>query len=210
MFDIHCHILNGVDDGSRTPAESHQMLLAARDAGIDHIVCTPHCKHSDFDAEHIEKRYRAFKAHAEKNGVRLSLGYEVHWKKLADMGLDAAPSLCIENTNLLLLEFSSSHLPANWQRAIYTIQGKGVDIVIAHPERYKPVQEDLDVAREMREMGCRLQLSANFVKGSIFNPRRRTATALLKNGLVDYLASDAHRVEHYATYMRALKEAQKY
>ena len=73
MFDIHCHILNGVDDGSRTPAESHQMLLAARDAGIDHIVCTPHCKHSDFDAELIEKRYRAFKAHAEKNGVRLSL-----------------------------------------------------------------------------------------------------------------------------------------
>ena len=140
MFDIHCHILNGVDDGSRTPAESHQMLLAARDAGIDHIVCTPHCKHSDFDAELIAKRYRAFKMHAEKNGVRLSLGYEVHWKKLADMGLDAAPSLCIEDTNLLLLEFSNSHLPANWQRAIYAIQGKGVDIVIAHPERYKPVQ----------------------------------------------------------------------
>lgn len=44
----------------------------------------------------------------------------------------------------------------------------------------------------------------------IFNPRRRTATALLKNGLVDYLASDAHRVEHYATYLKALKEAQKY
>ena len=41
VFDIHCHILNGVDDGSRTPAESHQMLLAARDVGIDHIVCTP-------------------------------------------------------------------------------------------------------------------------------------------------------------------------
>lgn len=62
----------------------------------------------------------------------------------------------------------------------------------------------------MREMGCRLQLSANFVEGSIFNPRRRTATALLKNGLVDYLTSDAHRVEHYATYLKALKEAQRY
>ena len=148
--------------------------------------------------------------HAEKNGVRLSLGYEVHWKKLADMGLDAAPDLCIEGTNLLLLEFSNSHLPANWQRAIYAIQGKGVDIVIAHPERYKPVQEDIDVAYEMREMGCRLQLSANFVEGGIFNPRRRTATALLKNGLVDYLASDAHRVKHYATYLKALKEVQKY
>lgn len=100
--------------------------------------------------------------------------------------------------------------PEHTARAIYTIQGKGVDIVIAHPERYKPVQEDIDVAREMREMGCRLQLSANFVEGGIFNPRRRTATALLKNGLVDYLASDAHRVEHYATYLKALKEAQKY
>lgn len=38
----------------------------------------------------------------------------------------------------------------------------------------------------------------------------RNGQSLLKNGLVDYLASDAHRVEHYATYLKALKEAQKY
>lgn len=42
------------------------------------------------------------------------------------------------------------------------------------------------------------------------NGSKSHATALLKNGLVDYLASDAHRVEHYATYLKALKEAQKY
>lgn len=210
MFDIHCHILNGVDDGSRSLAESHEMLLAAKSAGIDHIVCTPHCKHSDFDRALIEQRFAVLREHAAQRGVRMSLGFEVHWKKLAEMGFDAAPSLCISGTNLLLLEFSTGHLPANWQRAVYEVQRQGVDIIVAHPERYKPVQEDLNVAYEMKDMGLKLQLSANFIEGGPFNPRRRTAIALLKSGMADYLASDAHRVEHYATYRKALKEAQRY
>ena len=210
MFDIHCHILPGVDDGARTPAETGQMLVAAHNAGINHIVCTPHCRTSNFSLPLIQKQYRAFKAHAAKMGIRTNLGFEVYWKKLAELGVETAPSLCIEGTNLLLLEFSTASLPVNWQRAVYSIQSQGITVIIAHPERYKAVQDNLDIAYEMKEMGCRLQLSANFVEGSRFDKRRRTAKALLKEGLVDYLASDAHRPEYYAVYTKALHEAQKY
>ena len=210
MFDIHCHILPGVDDGARTPDETGQMLVAAHNAGINHIVCTPHCRTSNFNPQLIQQQYRAFKVHAAKMGVQTSLGYEVYWKKLAELGIETAPKLCIEGTNLLLLEFSTASLPANWQRAIYSIQSQGITVIVAHPERYKPVQDNLDIAYEMKEMGCRLQLSANFTEGGHFDKRHRTAKALLKEGLADYLASDAHRPEHYAIYTKALHEAQKY
>ncbi len=210
MFDIHCHILPGVDDGARTPAETSQMLIAARNAGIQHIVCTPHCRFDSFNKALIEQQFRAFSAHAAQAGIQATLGYEVHWKKLAELGMDKASELRIGDSNLFLLEFSNSHLPVNWQRNVYSIQSQGLTVIVAHPERYKPVQDNLDIAYEMKDMGCRLQLSANFVEGGFFDKRHRTAKALLKEGLVDYIASDAHRPEHYAVYTKALAEARKY
>ncbi len=210
MFDIHCHILPGVDDGARTPAETSQMMIAARNVGIDHIVCTPHCRFDSFDPQLIQQQYRIFSAHASQMGIDTTLGYEVYWEKLAELGIETAPKLCIGQSNLLLLEFSTAHLPANWQRAIDSIQRQGITVVIAHPERYQPIQDNLDLAYEMKDMGCCLQLSANFVEGGFFDKRHRTAKALLKEGLVDYIASDAHRPEHYAVYTKALAEARKY
>ena len=53
MFDLHCHILFDVDDGSNDFAESQAMLNAARKSGIDNIVCTPHCRGSRFDYQRI-------------------------------------------------------------------------------------------------------------------------------------------------------------
>ena len=42
MIDLHCHILPGMDDGSKNMDVSVQMCRIARQNGIKHIVCTPH------------------------------------------------------------------------------------------------------------------------------------------------------------------------
>lgn len=42
MIDIHSHILNGVDDGSKTIEESIQILKEAEKVGITDIILTPH------------------------------------------------------------------------------------------------------------------------------------------------------------------------
>lgn len=41
-YDIHCHILPHVDDGSRSTAMSKDMLRIAYANGIRHIILTPH------------------------------------------------------------------------------------------------------------------------------------------------------------------------
>lgn len=210
MFDLHCHILPGVDDGSNSLEMSAAMLSEARISGIDDIVCTPHCRSSRFDYHLIVDRYELLRPHAERMGIRLNLGFEVYWEKLAELGLDSAPDLCFGDTNLMLLEFSCGSLPAQWQRIVYELQGRGIQVIIAHPERYQPVQRNLDLAFEMKDMGCLLQLSANFVEGGFRSPRKKTAIELLRNDLADYLASDAHCPADYETYRKALKVAQKY
>ena len=101
-------------------------------------------------------------------------------------------------------------LPPNWQRIIYNLQGQGIQPIIAHPERYRPVQNDIGIAEEMKDLGCLLQLSGNFAAGGFRSNSKRAALKLLENDLVDYIASDAHCVEDYADYRKAIKIAQKY
>ena len=42
LFDIHCHILPGVDDGSRDMESSLDMLRIAYEEGTRQIILTPH------------------------------------------------------------------------------------------------------------------------------------------------------------------------
>jgi protein-tyrosine phosphatase len=210
VFDIHSHILFGVDDGASTFAESQAMLNAAQDAGIDQIVCTPHFRGSRFDLLRVKENYQVLSAFAQKQGFQMALGYEVYWENLADIGFDRAPDFCIANTNLLLLEFSYGSLPPNWQRIIFDLQGFGVQPIIAHPERYRPIQDNLDIAVEMKSMGCLLQLSGNVANNGILSASRRTAIKMLEDGLIDYIASDAHAVADYSGYKKTLELARKH
>ena len=206
MYDLHCHILPGVDDGARTMAESAQMLDAARSCGIDTIVCTPHCRGSYFDRAAIQAAYRELQPHAAARGIALRLGYEVHWQKLAELGLEQAGSLVFEGTNLLLLEFDPRSLPGNWRGVVQALAAQGLQVIVAHPERYAPVQKNPRLAAEMKELGCLLQLSGSFACGGR-GSSKGCALELLRAGLVDYVASDAHCVADYTDYRTALKLA---
>ena len=57
-FDIHCHILNGIDDGARNPEVTAQMLKMAYDDGIRGIICTPHYQPGTFDTGKAERVVR--------------------------------------------------------------------------------------------------------------------------------------------------------
>ena len=42
MIDLHSHILNGIDDGSRTLEESIEILKEEVEFGVTDVVFTPH------------------------------------------------------------------------------------------------------------------------------------------------------------------------
>lgn len=185
------------------------MLNAAHNAGIDRIACTPHCKNSFFDHRRIVKNFEALQEYAWYKKIELDLGFEVYWEKLVEIGFENASDLCIGGTNLLLLEFALGSMPAQWQQLIAKFRAQGIQPIIAHPERYQAVQSNLEIAAEMKNLGCLLQLSGNFASGGRLSISRKTALALLKHDLVDYIASDAHCAADYTIYTKALKLAQK-
>ena len=49
MVDLHCHILPGIDDGSKDIEETLEMARIAVSEGVHHIICTPHyIQYSDY------------------------------------------------------------------------------------------------------------------------------------------------------------------
>ena len=79
----------------------------------------------------------------------------------------------------------------------------GYDVIIAHPERYKAIQQDVSIAERLVRMGCKLQASADFVAGGRFGKEKKPAKKLFDATLYRYIASDAHRVEHYQYLAKA-------
>ena len=204
MRDMHCHILPGVDDGARDLAESLSMLEAAKAAGVTSIVCTPHCRDPYFDYDAMWGAFEELKAHA--GGFPLRMGFEVNHAKLMELGLGWAPRLAFDGTNEFLLEFSThaqGHHFREYEGTIYQLQAMGYEVIVAHPERYEAVQRDVEVARGLVRMGCKLQASADFVAGGRLGAERRPAKRLFEENLYTYIASDAHRAGHYAYLAQA-------
>lgn len=157
---MHCHILPGVDDGARDLNASLRMLEAARAVGVTSMVCTPHARSPYFDYEKMVAAYQEFSAAAAKAApeVHVAMGFEVAHRKLMQLGVEEwAPYLRFAETEEFLLELDTGCVAADFQeyeRTIYTLQGMGFTVIIAHPERYRAIQKDIQIARNLVNMGC--------------------------------------------------------
>ena len=186
------------------------MFKAARRAGVTSITCTPHCREPYFDYLPMWRAFRAFEkeVHKLEPGFSLQMGFEVNYRMLMDLGMEWAERLHFDGSNEFLLELEVGASPSrfgDYERTIFTLQGLGYDVIIAHPERYVAIQKDFGIARELVHMGCKLQASTDFIRGGRLGAERRPAMRMMKEGLYTYAASDAHHVDHYACLAKVMK-----
>ena len=168
MRDIHCHILPGVDDGARDLAMSLSMLEAAKAAGVTSIVCTPHCRDPYFDYDAMWAAFRELQAHAD--GFPLQMGFEVAHPKLMELGVEQwAPYLCFDGATSFSLSLTptllSAILPTTSGPSLAACKVSVIAVIIAHPERYRAIQKEPDIAERLVRMGCHLQASSDFLAG---------------------------------------------
>lgn len=83
IYDIHCHIVPGVDDGAKDLKTSVRMLQKEYDDGVRNIIATPHFRYDMFEPslEQVKKQFlRVRKAAAEigEDGIQMYLGCELH------------------------------------------------------------------------------------------------------------------------------------
>lgn len=196
MVDFHTHILPGIDDGSIDPDMSVEMLMAGIAQGVDIFVFTPHfnalrCSPEEF-LEIRRDSYASLQTAMNEAEIetKIFLGCECYYVPNL-VKLDNLKALCIEGTNVLMLEPAGAELGNDFFRDLdYLVERRRLDVVIAHVERYINVFNAVNTINKLRECGAYIQSNAHFFTGS----RSRMAKNLYKKGLIDVLGSDCHNM----------------
>ena len=147
IVDLHCHILPGIDDGSKNLETSLKLAEAAVADGVTHILATPHHLDSDYvnHKDDVVKVCDDFQAELDNRDIPLTVfaGQEVHIngdlvERYDDLlGID-------EQKRYMLLEFPHGDVPGYAEQLIFDLKRKGTIPVIVHPERNKKIQDNLE------------------------------------------------------------------
>ncbi len=195
MIDFHTHILPGMDDGSKNVRQSLEMLRMEQKMGIDTVFLTPHFYASQNSPETFlnrrEEAWERLQEDMEENLPQLLLGAEVQYYESIGYAENLS-SLCIQGTNLLLLEMPFNRWDDRAVRTVLDLNGAdGMQIVLAHIDRYlKFVKED--VWDLFQRSGILMQLNASAFSGLL---HRRKAVSLMQNGFVQFIGSDCHNLD---------------
>jgi tyrosine-protein phosphatase YwqE len=199
--DMHSHLIPGIDDGSQSMDETIAMLAKFKELGYKKIVTTPHIM-SDYYRNTPEIILDGLaKVREELKRINLDIEIEAAAEYYFDETLFTKleeESFLTFNNKHVLIEFSFSNEPQGHDKLFYDMRIKGYKPVIAHFERYLFFHGSIEKAQTWRENGMLIQLNINSLFGHYGLAVQKQAEKLIDAGLVDYIATDCHRIEHLA------------
>jgi len=197
MFDIHCHILPGVDDGPANIEEAVEIAYAAEQAGIEAIVCTPHYTDDVYicSSENNLTMLNNLKNAVDLKGIKIKLylGNEIHITPDMINLLDTFRISTLNNSRYILIEMPVHSKPLFTDDIIFILKIRGLVPVIAHPERYEWVIKNPKELSSIINKGCLTQLNIGSISGYYGNRVRKAAKALIKENYIHLIGSDSHR-----------------
>lgn len=202
MIDFHNHILPNVDDGSKSMDMSLSMFEYAFKQGITDVVNTVHYQHPKVEDKTItfeiinEKISEMQKILYESNIlINLHIGSEVFYlPNLLDIIND--PLATFGNKRYMLIEFHPENIPLSHKEQFFDLKMKGITPIIAHPERYRQVQENIYLVSEWLESGCLVQVDAGSPLGFLGKRSKLISMEIIKNNWCQIIGSDAHDNNH--------------
>jgi len=210
MIDLHCHILPGLDDGSRSTEQSVEMARIAAGEGIHQIVATPHLfRENATHLESIPGKLEALNRVLEEEavGVRLFPGAEVHVShNLIDEIRRHRERLVINGGSYMIVEFPEEHVFAGVKDLFFSLMSEGITPIIAHPERNAAFSRSPGLLYDLVRMGALCQLNSGSFTGIYGERSEEAAFSLLGLRLVHFVASDGHGVRSVPPRLAAAVE----
>ena len=196
FFDLHNHLLCGVDDGAKSPEEMYQMLEDAYEDGIRAICLTPHQSpylYGDTSSRARESFALLEEYVAQKYpDMRLFLGSELGYYHRALEDLDAGRCPTMNGSRYVLVDFPETVELFTIQNAASTLMRGGYLMILAHAERYQCLMKDTAWLEAFADEGGVIQLNASSCTGSWGKSVRRQWKKLVRRGLVHIISSDGH------------------
>lgn len=201
LYDIHCHILPGVDDGAKNMDIALELIEREMEAGVETIILTPHFRKEMFepDMEDIWNAYDDLVYETRNKNIRLYLGCEFHANMEMVETLDKGLRPTLADSHYVLTEFSSSSTRAFIKERADALLTSGYRPILAHIERYRATRKDFDFIADLIEMGCEMQVNADAVLGKDGLGAQRFCKKLMQEDMLHYVASDAHNLKGRTT-----------
>jgi protein-tyrosine phosphatase len=186
MVDIHCHILPGIDDGSRTLEESIELIISAQKLGYKKLCCTSHYKKWVYENKNYEKILKDLRKELKIKNIDIKLleGNEflLDIDGLGDLKEKKVKTL--NKSDYLLVEAMPGMTFITLKRFLEKIVQMKYKVVLAHAERYSYI--DIKTLCELKKMGIVIQVNLKSLR------HRKEIYEWIGLNLVDILASDAH------------------
>jgi protein-tyrosine phosphatase len=200
--DLHCHILPGLDDGSRSLSESLKFARRLDAEGVRDVSTTPHIKrnHHPFALEVLQALRDTLQRAIDAEGLDVTL------HRGGELAHEDALTLEPEELELiaqgparapwLLLECPFEGLDDIFDAAVSRLTGLGYGLLLAHPER---ADSELEEWQPHLEQGALLQVNVSSLLGHHGRRPRDLAETLVRSGRAYCLASDTHPGTREAT-----------
>lgn len=194
MIDFHCHFLPNMDDGSQSVEESIKILEALSEQSMELVVATPHFIANNESVERfIQRRQVAYEKLLENlyDGLpKIRLGAEVEFYE-GISNLEGLKKLCIEGTDILLLEMPNAKWTQGIINELYRIVSYGnIRVMLAHIERCLFMQ-DADIIEYLLRNDVIMQSNASYFIRTL---TKRKACRYLRDNIIHVLGSDSHNM----------------
>ena len=134
----------------------------------------------------------------ELKELRIFLGREYYCDRgFWDLVASGAGVRTLGPSRAIMIEFSTRDtLTLEYMiQSVDKLKELGLVPVIAHVERYVPIQTEPYNLMKLREQGAYNQVNTSSILGEEGRAAKHLAWKILKSGLADLIASDAHHVE---------------
>jgi len=194
--DIHSHLLPQIDDGVQSLKESISLIKQFKLLGYTKLITTPHVI-SDFYPNNqeiiMEKLYKVKEAlKDEAIEIEIEAGAE-YYVDMSFLALIEEQNIVTFMKHYVLFETSYTDKPIILEHVIYSLKENGYIPVLAHPERYTYLHQDIELYKILKAQGVLFQVNAKSLFDKSKSPYK-IALKLIKLGLVDFIGSDAHRM----------------
>ncbi|GKT11815.1 MAG: protein-tyrosine phosphatase [Thiomicrorhabdus sp.] len=199
MYDLHNHLLPGIDDGAPDLEVSIALAKMAVEDGITHMVCTPHIHIGRYENTFasIQAALTVFKSALAEHKIKLNvaaaaeirLGSEI----IQQVSNQQIPFVGLwQGKQVMLLEFPANAIPLGSDKLVKWLIAQNILPMIAHPERNQMLIENPNKLKPFLDLGCLIQVTAGSITGGFGQKAQKLAIQLLKEQKVTILATDAH------------------
>lgn len=207
-WDIHAHIIPGVDDGVRTVAEAVETITALRAIGYVGSIVTPHIYRGVYANTRQSLLTAAASFREELRTLHIDYGIELAAEYFADEHLIEL----VEREELLsfgrerryvLIEFPYSVEPLLWADALTALLRKQYTPVVAHIERYHFVCEQPALWLErFRKFNVAIQCNIGSLVGQYGKYAFELARQMRDQRIATFWGTDVHRPSQVAKFVR--------